>query len=439
MSSIFQSTPRNREFISPTPNEITLMAGLPTQYGFYMDDSYCKELKDCGFNSVGAFLNDIAIEDKNDPYYNKNIITVSLQNCAANNLKAFLFNSKAVKSTQSFVSRFKDKDGFGGWIASSLLSEANNSTNSSVHKEYYDILNAYSVLGGDPAPIFVGINGDWDAFNRTVSNDEIENFYPDYIAEFQRLFEPSFFPLVYFPDIYDKSQSDPTNISKRVEMFYKDLLYFSYITRFTSAPFWATCRCQAYNNVNNFDAPTPRLQNIRGTVFSALAHGAQGIYFQNYRPSSSSYFDTPIDKNDAKTAIWNYVKTVNDEVKAFNDVFCGCEMIDCGHFCPENELTSVKHFTHALGPLMKITTSSSYNLFISHIANKDKNYLVIICDPYVKSTLSAAQYFQYHFNEYWNIFKLQLKANGEYEEVKVSNYEQSYSIFAGNYHIFRWE
>lgn len=425
MASIFQTTPVNSVFNSPTPGKITLMAGHPVIEGQPIHDSLCVQLKDCGFNALASQLDE-------------GNINLSLENCAAaQDLSLFirLDENLAVNSVKNIISRYKDREGLGGWMFSLNL-PSSAATLNSLEARYKDLISA------DPThPFFVGVSGDWlkDSDNANIGG------YPDYIAQVQQKFQPSFWPFMYFPYLTPPDTSVPAGTA-RLATFFKDLQYFAYISRYTARPFWSVCRSQSFNDYKGYYAPELNLSFMRQVVFASLAYGAQGIYYWNYCEDSkySKIGKAPLTYNGLKTSIWNNVKTVNTQVKAFNDIFAGSELIECRHFTTYDVTEWVGLFEYPIGPLMRITRgdeTSPYGLLISHLNNKGKDYLVVLCyyDEYSSPNLRwPNQTFTLHFNRYWNV--QQIKQSGDsHTAADLEDFDAQFNLAPGVMLVFSWE
>lgn len=323
-----------------------------------------------------------------------------------------------------------------GWIIKNkLLSNVDNSASSELYSTYEKIYTYYSK--NTPIdrriPVFIGLTGDWGLDGE---NNVIDSF-PDYIKTFQSLFNPSFWPFVFFPDV-TKDSSNAEFDHERVLNYFKSLQYFAYISRFTATPFWTYCRCQQFYNVYGYKAPKPTTERIREVVFSSLAYGAQGIYYWNYRQTyGSNYSNGPLDANGDKTETWNMVRQVNREVNAFASVFADCEMVDCRFFTKYEDHKWQKIFKYPMGPLRGIFPSGgdSPELLISHINNKGKDYLVIVSVPF-KPGFSSTVTFQ--FSNYWDVNRLYTNVSGFLLSSKV-NESLTHTFKEGDYLVLSWE
>lgn len=435
MNSIFNVARENKIYYEPSPASISIIAGRPNNGANALTPELCEEVSSCGFNGIAAAVG-------------ADVITSSLQNCFENGLKLLLYNSSLQHSTSSFVKDLKDKKGLGGWLlAFNKMGDdsgevLNQNMSPKKFKEIYDEIHQLD----SKRLIFVGLSGDWEYPSQYL---HLDMNFPEYIADYQISFQPSFWPYLYLPDL--ASTQGSTNISSsRIDMFYKSLQYFAYVSRYTAAPFWAYCRCQGFTNYQGFDAPAPTIERMRGVVFSSLAYGAKGIYYWNYRPylsnnTTGKVIASPVDSDGNKTDVWEMVKTVNTEIKAFNSVFWGSEMLDCRHFNYKGNSQFIKKWEYPMGPLIDISpveSSNNLSLLISHFNNTGKNYLMIVADPFESDNTRVT--FQFRFSTYWRIFELERAGTSFFETGLLfpGNQDSEFLIRQfkpGDYLILRWE
>lgn len=427
MNSIFQIPVELSDFSFNDQEKIFLVAGKPNQEDSVLGNDLCLQLKDCGFNSVAATIN-------------QNHISDSLLNCHLSGLKLFIRNIRLLDMTSSFVNSYKNVKGLGGWLLDYMLTPESDRKNSAV--EY-----ANSLIQDPEHPVFIGLYGDWE-WDFGYDKKEVPTNFTQYLAEFQHLFKPSLWPYFYFPDLI-KAGGGIGILSFPLErqiMFYKSLQYFAYISRYTTSPFWVSCRCQSFNNISGLSGPTLDVRRMRGIVFSSLAHGAQGIYYWNYRQneptSETTYSNAPVDLDGNQTNTWGMVKTINEEVTAFNDVFCRCEMIDCRHFNAEGMRWIKQLSNYAMGPLISVkqTAGNKTKLMISHIFSHKtkKNYLVMVANPFASMFIINTVKFQFNFSQYWNV-KSVVKNGSGYTETAISNYSPTVTMNYGDYLIYTWD
>lgn len=436
MSSIFRSKRENKVYYSPTPGKITLVAGRPNANNGQLTQDLCQELKKCGFNATAATLG-------------FSEIAASLNNCYDNDIKLLLYNGYVLENAAGFARQFKGYRGLGGWILT-FNTQGIDIENTSLKN--FPQLNQ-NIYEEDPThPIFIGLSGDWD-YPSNVGEGGVKGLeFPDYIEKYQLEYQPSFWPYAFLPDISPINANGSEIDKDRINMFYKSLQYFAYISRYTATPFWCYCRCQNFSNFYGMDGGYPNERLIRGIVFSSLAYGAQGIYYWNYRGNtikdqqSSSVVEAPVNSNGDKTIIWDMVRNVNKEVDVLNEVFCGCEMLDCRHFNYKYPDKFIKKWEYPMGPLMTITPSKNSNdlgLLVSQINNNGKNYIVIVADPF--DSMNVYSSFTFEMSTYWKTYLIEIE-NSEMKtkELQVSNVNpQSFVITKdlkpGDYMILEWK
>lgn len=408
MSTIFKNTPTNRDFNNPTGNEIAIIAGTPTYNAAEIDSQLCIYIKEAEFNAVAG---SIVVSS----------IINSFTNCLNAGLKLFLYNGTLIDANNqtAFVNRYKEFPSLGGWLL-------NYDPGFPGFTDYERLLSSYkAITDADPVhPVYIALPAEWDSEN-------IKSF-PDYIATFQSDFQPSFWPFVYFPDISAQGISR----EERVMTFYKNLQYFAYISRFTARPFWGYCRCQGFDSIDGATAATPTLSNMRRVVFSSLAYGAQGIYYWNFRQTyGNKYHDGPMDSHGNLTNTWKYVQTINKEVKALNDIFFGCELIECRQLTTFQDTKWFRLMTNPFGPLINVESIDGItpNILISHIFNNGADYLVVVNFP---NEDGSNENLRFYFSEYYKIYTISLLANSYYEIEQTNNVY--IPLKAADYYIFKW-
>lgn len=432
MASIFEKEPTNQDFYSPVGDEIALVAGYPNVPGSKLEDDLCSQLKKCGFNSLAANIGAGGIAE-------------SLTYCNKYGLKLFLSNATLrqcnngtnthVDNCVNMVNAYKNNNGLGGWLLAPIISDAQIMNPDQVTQvpgdpnycAYYKVYDLIS--NADPQhPIILGINADWE---RDVNFAKLTESFPTIIAKYQEYFKPGLWVWSYFPWL----TGGEISTAKRWATYYKNLQYFSYVSYYTGIPFWTFCLCQAFNSYYGYNAPVPTVSLIRQAVFSALAYGAQGIYYWNIRQSSNgggtTYSFAPIDNNGTKTNIWYYLQQVNKEVKLFNKVFYNCRLVDCRFKSDNTNYSELKKMIHPMGPLTEVS-GSSLNLLISHINKEGKDYLVLVS----ASPSNVVQTIKLTFNNYWTVSRISI-VNSQIETQKVDS-DYSVTLSQGDYLIFSW-
>lgn len=445
MASIFQITDTEKldNYFSqnPTPGEITLMAGKPNEGTSGLNASLCAQLKACGFNAASATIT-------------QSFISASAEECYKAGLSLFLYNGGLFDATVSTVNNFKSLKGLGGWLLayhcsySSLKSSQGEWSGAKpISEAYANIASLDAKADGNPLelqhPIFVGFSGDW---SRDINNASFD--FVSFITEYQEKLKPAIWPVAYFPDL--TKTGDRVIPEERITNFYKTLQYMNYVSRYITTPFWFYVRCQEVSNYYSWNGAAPKQALLQGIIFTALAYGAQGIYYWNYRQNTSSssssgtqFSMAPVDTQGNPTATWDIVHALNKTVKDWNKVFCGCESVDCRHITSKANPQWLRKFKNPVGPLVNAITDTGGipELLVSHICNKGKDYIVVIRNPFEGATgLSGgtAVNVKLEFNEYWNVYGVSSN-NGYLNEKELPNYSAYYSMKPGDFLIFRWD
>lgn len=407
MSSIFELDRPERNFNSPTPGEITLMAGKPNSNNTSLNNTLCSQLKASGFNSVAAYIS--------------NNIPSSLNVCKLNSLSLFLSNAGLINDTDTLINLYKDNEALGGWFLTEEIN-FNNDPLGLPWKTYQQAANRIKEIDSEH-PIFIGMNGDWK-YDTIGDPYASELTFPNRVRLMEENFIPTFWPYCYFPNL----NSSNDNAVDREATFYKNLRYFGYVSAFTGVPFWTFLRCSSLDKYG-YHGNIPSVEMLRGLAFASLAYGAKGLYYWGIKNILNN-----------STAMGNVI-TVNNEIKTFNDVFYNCEVLDTRHVTNKQYPDgSVKMLQNAIGPLEKVIGYGN-DLLISQIFtppfknNVGVNYLVIVANPFINNSIS--QRFQLIFNNYWNIFQL-IKAGGNYLIKVMTNYNPVYTLDPGSYLIFKW-
>ena len=130
---------------------------------------------------------------------------------------------------------------------------------------------------------------------------------------------------IYSFDHYPVTESDG-QIHIRPQ-WYRNLEEFSAMARRHGRPFWAFALTASHHLGPPSPPafyPVPTLGQIRLQVFSDLLYGAQGIQYFTYAGLVDS-------KTCQKTPVYDIIRQVNAEIKAYSPVFCGCEVLGVWH------------------------------------------------------------------------------------------------------------
>ena len=402
--------PKNPVYLSPTPGKITIAAFYPfVATGSPSLASY-KELLDCGFNSAVIKVRNSADKD-------------TLANCSLYGIHPFFNDPRLAHSEttcQRLVSGYvsQGNDGnpipntqLGGWMLT------DDATLTDVRKESTLEQTIGWIRKYDPChPIFTGLiaNADFS----TVAGAT----YRQYIEDFEYNLSPSLWPYRYFT--YPGSATTESNPFAN---FYKGLETFAFMARYTNVPMWSYVRA-----LTGTGGTPPLEAQMRLEAFSALAYGAQGIAYWRYRPESDSEKGL-VTSTGEKTNQWRYAQKINQEIATFNNVFAGCQLVECRHTSTQPNGTC--KLSMSFGPFRNINTKIA-GVLVSHILNNGNNFLVI-----VNHSATASQEISINFSRHWRIFKVNGSTESEYEittDNPATVFPVAATLPAGGYLIYRW-
>ncbi|MGN0237967.1 MAG: beta-galactosidase, partial [Lepagella sp.] len=183
--------------------------------------------------------------------------------------------------------------------------------------------------------------------------------YNEFLDEYISKFTP---PLLSF-DYYPIETINGDNVFQE-DTFYKNLLMFANKSKQYNTPFWAYCLCLEHlSGVGGRYFPYPTEGMMRIEAFSALAFGAQGIVYWQYRSDdlnsetsscqtsqssptlnegtqiggidsigSSTFMGAdekgvPVYGNGITTSVWQSIRNINADIIKENDKFFNCKFI----------------------------------------------------------------------------------------------------------------
>lgn len=140
----------------------------------------------------------------------------------------------------------------------------------------------------------------------------------------------------------------------------------------TGKPFWAFGLTTSHN-----EYPIPTLDHLRLQVFSNLAYGAKGIQYYTYWTTTSPnflYTSGPIEKDGKKTAVYDYLKTVNTEINRLAYIFLSTKVTDVSHY--GNLPDGTKSFTKRPFFVTSLNIEGE-SAIISEMKNDTVSYIMI--------------------------------------------------------------
>lgn len=176
--------------------------------------------------------------------------------------------------------------------------------------------------------------------------DSVSEF-KEYLDFFGTYYKPAFWSFDCYPVMQHSPLFDLINFVKshkgikhgdywqKHESFYRNMEMISATAKKYKRPFWFVMLSTSHLCHGNGYYPVQLEQHLRYQAFTALAYGAQGISYWRYLQATDNnwetYFDTPIDREGKRNALWYYVRRVNNEIKEHTNVFLDSTVIKVCH------------------------------------------------------------------------------------------------------------
>lgn len=154
--------------------------------------------------------------------------------------------------------------------------------------------------------------------------------------------------------------------------WYENLEIVSAAAKAAKKPFWAFALAVAHDPY-----PIAELEHLRLQVFSNLAYGAQGIQYFTYWTVKSphwNFHEAPIGVEGKRTPVYDRVKQVNAEIRAFSRIFSGAELLRAGH---TGNLPRGTRAYESAAPVESLKTGTG-GAVVSLLANGKQRILAIV-------------------------------------------------------------
>lgn len=410
------------KYNSPVDGKIAIVAAnafIGTDYA--PEDSVFKDIQQCGFNAVNIFHSMTDFDKVLDAVENNGLKALVFHSHLLNTSTS-IDDAEAYKRCANTIKWNKDNPAIGGWYFKDVPSY-----NELIAKggrslwEFYDIIKKE-----DPEHLVqITLSGVPDS----TSMDG--HTYQEYMDAYQINYLPALWT-------YDLNPYSVRNGISTVDYdsFYLDLDRYSFRSRILQRPFWAYCPSQGMKS-SVIEIPSPTIAYLRFAAFSALGYGAQGIVYSNYRKSddtsNTKYFDAPIDRIGTHTNTWGYVQQVNKEIAAFNEIFFGCQQLNCLHTVNQYEGTCLLAENCTFGPFSKIESEAGcMGIQISHLNTNGNDYIVMVNHDVEKNQKIKLN------KEYFTVKRLTISSSsGRIMETEVSAYSEL-TLAPGGYAIFKF-
>lgn len=323
---------------SVTP-ELPILAWYSVPVSYTSRERY-QELKDAGFNITYSSIYEI--ED----------CFKALKSAESVGIKALLYCTALVTTTESAVSKLKDHPALWGY---SLGDEPGT-------KDYFHLSAcAERIRSVDEDPshmIYVNL------FPNYAPESALGADYATYV---HRFVDEVKLPMLSF-DHY------PVLTSGIRQSWWQNLDVISQEAERGGIPFYAFALCTAHD-----DYPVATLESLRIQMYTNLAYGAQGVQYFTYwcpEPGAWDFNNAPITVDGRRTPVYDIVKTMNAELQARAFVFVGAKKKAVYH-TGETLPPGVKELGELPAPLEKLDTHGKGTV-VSFLDNGNIHYLMIV-------------------------------------------------------------
>jgi hypothetical protein len=187
--------------------------------------------------------------------------------------------------------------------------------------------------------------------------------YREYVDKFVAEVPVPLISFDHYPVVGDKLRPE----------WYENLEVISAKSREPGKPFWAFALAVAHGPY-----PVATLPHLRVQAYSNLAYGAQGIQYFTYWTSPSdtwNFHEGPIGLDGRRTAVYERVKEVNQELQAQRGVFAGSKVLSVGH--TGKDLPAGTRRFEAASPVRVVETDGT-GAVASILSKSDWRFLVVV-------------------------------------------------------------
>ncbi len=380
-------------YITPVSDEILIAISSLVPSGQTPSEKDFNRAKDCGFNAT--FVKG-----------NADDAATIIDDASESNLKLLIVNNTAkfenykskdyIPSLDNLVKAYSQYKNVVGYD----LSDEPSWESLPDLKQRYDIFE--NVLKKNKSNQFLCIN----IVGVSTRHYSSKLTYPEYVNHIAEFFSPNQISMDFYPILQFPGQK---KIEVRYQQFYLDLAALASMREKYGIPFWSHCMTMEHSNNEGYYQPRPTEGYLRFEAYSALAYGAQGLIHWSYsqRPSNASetYLSAPINLKGEKTNVWNRVRNVNREIRAYNPVFFNAVPLKCVHTGDVASKIQHKGYTAAdaakeILPEVKITSQKD-GVLISHLKNGRKRYIVMANqNPFKSQRINFSLPEGYKYKEY---------------------------------------
>jgi hypothetical protein len=134
--------------------------------------------------------------------------------------------------------------------------------------------------------------------------------YDEYLERFVAEVQPQF--VCY--DNYMVQYSDDLRDPHKAALYFSNLLAVRKVAARHGLPFWNVVCCNQIRKTTTIPSPA----NLAVQAYTSLAAGARGITWFKYNQGAYAY--APIDAAGRRTEAWQYLRTVNEQVRVLGPI-----------------------------------------------------------------------------------------------------------------------
>ncbi len=164
--------------------------------------------------------------------------------------------------------------------------------------------------------------------------------------------------------------------------WHQNLEIFTDEAKKAGKPFWGFAQSVLFDDFHE----VPTLATMRVQMYTNLAYGAQGLqYFTYWTPVSSieDFRGAPISLTGKRSAVYDDIKLLNQEIKNLAGVFFGAKLISINYAGKETPMGTKRLST--LPASLKVLETGGKPAIVSILENGDKRFLIIVNMDYKHS------------------------------------------------------
>ena len=164
--------------------------------------------------------------------------------------------------------------------------------------------------------------------------------------------------------------------------WHQNLEIFADEAKKVNKPFWGFAQSVLFDDFHE----VPTLATMRVQMYTNLAYGAQGLqYFTYWTPVSSTedFRGAPISLTGKRSAVYDDIKLLNQEIKNLAGVFYGSKLISIKYAGKETPMGTNRLST--LPASLKVLDTAGKPAIVSILENGDKRFLVVVNMDYKHS------------------------------------------------------